>query len=68
MGFLAGLVENSKKIGRILALSIILCVSGIISIIGVVADPTTAKDVLQDWLKLAGIALTFYFLVTPKGK
>ncbi len=59
-------LEHSKKLGRILALIIILGIAGAISIITVINDSTMAKGLVNDWLKLAGIAITFYFLVTPR--
>ncbi len=66
MGVLSIVFEHSKKIGRWCALTIILGVAGAISIIGVVHDPTTAKEVGADWITLGSIAVTFYFLTTPK--
>lgn len=63
---LSVLFEHSKKIGRWMALTIILGVAGAIAIIGVVNDPTSAREVGKDWLALGGIAVTFYFLTAPK--
>ena len=60
------ILEHSKKIGRILALLIILGVAGSISIITALNDPVSAKELIDDWLKLAGIAITFYYLTAPK--
>ncbi len=60
------ILEHSKKIGRVTALIIILGVAGAISIIGVVNDPATAKEVGKDWLQIGGVAVTFYFLTAPK--
>ncbi len=59
-------LEHSRKIGRISALIIILTVAAIISIMAVSKDATKIDTVLDDWLKLAGIAMTFYFLTAPK--
>ncbi len=59
-------LEHSKKIGRILALIIILGVAGVLSIISTLKDPTSSANLIDDWLKLAGIAITFYFLTAPK--
>lgn len=59
-------LEHSKKLGRILALTIILGVAGAISIITVINDPNKAADLVDDWIKLGGVAVTFYFLTAPK--
>ncbi len=59
-------LEHSRKIGRISALIIVLSVAAIISIMAVSKDATKIDTVLDDWLKLAGIAMTFYFLTAPK--
>lgn len=58
--------EHSKKIGRISALIIILGVAGTLSIISSIKDPASSANLVDDWLKLAGIAVTFYFLTAPK--
>lgn len=59
-------LEHSKKIGRILALIIILGVAGTISIILSLKDPASSVNLVDDWLKLACVAVTFYFLTAPK--
>ncbi len=59
-------LEHSRKIGRISALIIVLAVAATISIIAVATDTTKIDTILDDWLKLAGIAMTFYFLTAPK--
>lgn len=63
----SNIFEHSKKIGRILALTIILGVAGTISIISTCKDPANAGNIVDDWLKLAGVAVTFYFLTAPKN-
>jgi len=59
-------LEHSRKVGRISALIIVLTVAATISIIAVTKDTAKIDTILDDWLKLAGIAMTFYFLTAPK--
>ena len=62
MGFIESILDHSKKFGRMAALIIILGVAGGISILMVLNDPTSGKEILGDWIKLSMIGVTFYFL------
>jgi hypothetical protein len=58
--------DNSRKLGRMIALNVILIIAGIISIMGAADDPKNIIAILSDWIKLAMIAVTFYFLDKQK--
>lgn len=64
MGFLAGLVENSKKIGRILALTIVLIITGTLSVMLAYSRPDAVPDLIDKWLILLGSMASFYFAIT----
>lgn len=68
MGFLAGLVENSKKIGRILALTITLIIAGTLSVMLACSEPRALADLIDKWLILLGSMASFYFAITKGNK
>lgn len=59
--------KDAKKLGRILALTIILGIAGSMSVqmINSAGDP---QAVLSEWMRLAEIAVLFYFIKTTESK
>jgi len=64
MALIDSIVENSKKLGRITALVIILGVAGAISLIMINDNMVDADALYGSWLDLAKIAIMFYFSAT----
>lgn len=63
------LMGDTKRLGRIVALVVILGIAGGISInitsaVSGEADINTAKLILDQWIDLAKIAVMFYFMKT----
>lgn len=57
------LSKDTKKLGRIITLIIILGITGTISIVIVLkGDQVASINVLEDWIKLVGITVVFYFV------
>jgi len=55
------LVTDTKKIGRITALVIVLGVAGTLSIMMALHDTTDMPVLLDKWMDIAIIAIMFYF-------
>ncbi len=65
---IVSLLKDTKKIGRIMALVVILGISGSISI-QMIQGASDPEYVLDQWLRLAEIAVLFYFIkATDSGE
>jgi hypothetical protein len=67
------LMGDTKKLGRILALVIILGIAGGISLnitssIASKEDVSICKAILDQWIDLAKIAIMFYFMKSMENK
>ncbi len=56
-----GIWEHSKKAGRIVALIIVLVISGTLSVIMAWNDPTSVGELINKWLIVLGTITAFYF-------
>jgi len=56
--------EHSKKLGRILALTITLVIAGTLSVMLALSKPDQIPDMVDKWLILLGSMASFYFAIT----
>lgn len=62
------ILEHSKKIGRILILTITLIIAGTLSVMLGYSKPDMIPDMLDKWLILLGSMAAFYFAITKNSK
>lgn len=61
------LMGDTKKLGRIVALVVILGIAGTISII-IIDESKSPQTILSQWIDLAKIAIMFYFMKSMSNK
>lgn len=62
------ILDHSKKLGRILALTITLIIAGTLSVMLGVAKPDDIGDLVDKWLILLTSMAAFYFAITKNNK
>lgn len=61
------LMGDTKKLGRIVALVVILGIAGTISIM-ITSEAESPESILGQWIDLAKIAIMFYFMKSMDKK
>lgn len=61
-------LEHSKKLGRIMALTIVLVIAGTLSVMLGASKPDELPDLIGKWLILLGSMSSFYFAITKNAK